>query len=198
MLSEISQPEKDNYLMISLICGIWWINWFNKQNKDRLTDIEQADSSRGWGQRVEGWSKKGKELVDTDNSVVIVAGEGVRGDGREYKGDKCNEKDTIKINLKKQLSFILVFLHTCSPKCPPDSTSSMFARNSTSNKNARFSLPFKRLVPIFSVSQFTQFPRQKSKIQPCYRAILDLHIQTKSESCRFKLYNVYLIPYDLL
>ena len=38
MLSEISQSGKDKYCMISLS---------NKQNKDRLIDKEQADSSGG-------------------------------------------------------------------------------------------------------------------------------------------------------
>ena len=44
MLSEISQSEKDKYCMISLICGIQWTNWTNKQNRDKLIDGEQDDS----------------------------------------------------------------------------------------------------------------------------------------------------------
>ena len=35
------------------------------------------------------WNKKGKkekEFMDMDNSVVIVGGKDVGGDGREYKG----------------------------------------------------------------------------------------------------------------
>ena len=33
-------------------------------------------------------SKKEKELMDTDNSVVIAEARRVDGGGREYKGDK--------------------------------------------------------------------------------------------------------------
>ena len=44
MLSEISQPEKDKYQMISVTCGIQWTNWTNKQNRDKLIDGEQDDS----------------------------------------------------------------------------------------------------------------------------------------------------------
>ena len=43
-ISEISQSEKDKYHVISLICGIWWTNWTNNQNRDRLIDGEQDDS----------------------------------------------------------------------------------------------------------------------------------------------------------
>ena len=32
MLSEISQSETDKYHMMSLTCGIYWIEWTNKQN----------------------------------------------------------------------------------------------------------------------------------------------------------------------
>ena len=48
--------------MISLICGILWTNWTNKQNRDRLTDTEQADSSgEGWkGGRIKQEGKKKK------------------------------------------------------------------------------------------------------------------------------------------
>ena len=42
--SEISQLEKDKYHMISFICGIYWTNWTNKENGDRLVDGEQDDS----------------------------------------------------------------------------------------------------------------------------------------------------------
>ena len=44
MVSEISQSEKDKYHLISLICGISWTNWTNKENGDRLIDVEQDDS----------------------------------------------------------------------------------------------------------------------------------------------------------
>ena len=41
MLSEISQPEKDRYHMISLICRIQKIQQTSEYNKkSRLTDIE--------------------------------------------------------------------------------------------------------------------------------------------------------------
>ena len=80
MLSEVSQSDKDKYHMISLICGIWWTNWTNKQNRERVIDGEQMTASWGWG--VEGLSEKEKGLMDMDNSVVTVEGEG------EYKGIK--------------------------------------------------------------------------------------------------------------
>ena len=87
--SEIRQLEKDKHHMISLICGIEWTNWTNRQNRDRLIDRGQEDSSGGenWGDgRIE---QKQKELMDPDNSVVIAGWVGgVGGGGREYKGDK--------------------------------------------------------------------------------------------------------------
>ena len=64
-----------------------------KQNRDRLIDREQTDSSDGTGVvgRWEGLSKKRKkkkgELMDTDNTVVIVGRE-AGGGGRRYIGDK--------------------------------------------------------------------------------------------------------------
>ena len=33
MLSEVSQMEKDNYFLLSLICGIWIIKQMNDYNK---------------------------------------------------------------------------------------------------------------------------------------------------------------------
>ena len=78
MLSEISQSEEDYYYMISLICGIYWTNWTNKQNRDRLKDREQDDSYWGW--RWEGGGikqKKEKGLMDMDNSAVIAEGRGI-------------------------------------------------------------------------------------------------------------------------
>ena len=52
---------------------------------DTLIDGEQADSSGKGGWEMEGLSKKEKELMDMDNSMVI-AGWG-RG-GRGFRGDK--------------------------------------------------------------------------------------------------------------
>ena len=47
----------------------------NKQNRDRFIDGEQMTASGGrGGHRVEVLSKKGKELMDIDNSVVIAGG----------------------------------------------------------------------------------------------------------------------------
>ena len=51
----------------------------NKENGDRLIDGEQMTASWGWGRGVEGWSKKGKGLMDTDNSVMIAGGGSIRG-----------------------------------------------------------------------------------------------------------------------
>ena len=67
---------------------IQWTNWTNKQNRDSLIDREQAASpGEGcWG--LEGLSQKEKELMDTDNSVVIVGMRGLGGGERGYKGDK--------------------------------------------------------------------------------------------------------------
>ena len=44
MLSEISQSEKEKYHMISLIGGIEWTNYTNKEKGDRLIDGEQEYS----------------------------------------------------------------------------------------------------------------------------------------------------------
>ena len=64
MLSEIGQLEEDKYHMISFICGIYWTNWTNKENGDRLVDGEQDDCWRGvLSQGVEGLSKKEKGLM---------------------------------------------------------------------------------------------------------------------------------------
>ena len=49
----------------------------NKQNRDRLTDREQADSYGGASQGVERSSKKEKAVMDMDNSVEIVRREGL-------------------------------------------------------------------------------------------------------------------------
>lgn len=61
------------------------------QNRDRFIGREQADScgaAVGQAEGMKGLSNKGvkkeKEFMDTDNSVVIVAGRG----GRRYRGDK--------------------------------------------------------------------------------------------------------------
>ena len=61
MLSEISQPEKDKYHMISLMWGSSWTKWTKNQNRGRFIDGEQADSSGEVGEGVEGLSKKGKK-----------------------------------------------------------------------------------------------------------------------------------------
>ena len=53
------------------------MNKLNKQNRDRLTDGEQDDSSWGGGQGVEGLNKKEKGLMDMNNSVVIAGGSGI-------------------------------------------------------------------------------------------------------------------------
>ena len=43
ILSEVSQIEKDQYHMISLICEIFkkWYKWTYLQNKNRLTDLQK-------------------------------------------------------------------------------------------------------------------------------------------------------------
>ena len=57
------------------------MNKLNKQNRDRLIDGEQMTASAGAGRLgVEGLSKKGKGLMDTDNCVKIAGG------GEGYKG----------------------------------------------------------------------------------------------------------------
>ena len=42
ILNEVSQTEKDKYLMVSLKCGISkkWYKWIYIQNRNRPTDIE--------------------------------------------------------------------------------------------------------------------------------------------------------------
>ena len=54
MLNETSQSVKEKHHMISLMWNL--MNKVNKQNRDRLIDREQADSSGG-GLGVEAWSK---------------------------------------------------------------------------------------------------------------------------------------------
>ena len=58
----------------------------NKQNKDRLIDREQVESS--WGLESTGMDQKRKGFMDMDNSVVIMEGRKVGGGRRGYKGDK--------------------------------------------------------------------------------------------------------------
>ena len=48
-------------------------------------------SGEGGGEKVEGWSKKEKRLMDRDNSVVIAGGAG------GIRGLNSNGKNTIKI-----------------------------------------------------------------------------------------------------
>ena len=70
----------------------------NKQNRDRLTDREQDNSSGSMGGKlgVEGSSEKAKGLMDMDNSTVIVGGGGVRG----LNGKGKNTIKTLFINNK--------------------------------------------------------------------------------------------------
>ena len=72
MLSETSQAEKDKYSMMSLICGISWTHWTDKQNRDRR--VESGQTALGG---VEGSSKKENGLMDMDNGVVIIGEGGV-------------------------------------------------------------------------------------------------------------------------
>ena len=69
MLSEISQSEKDIWVGHSYVEANEK-SWTNKQNRDRLIDREQADSS----EELEGSSEKEKGLMHMDNSVVNVGG----------------------------------------------------------------------------------------------------------------------------
>ena len=59
-----------------------------KQNRDRLT-IESRLTPMGARLGVEGLSKQEKELMDMDNSVVIV---GRRGGIRGLNGNRKNTK----------------------------------------------------------------------------------------------------------
>ena len=52
----------------------------NKQNRDRFIDGEQMTALGG--RAVEGGGIEEKELMDVDNSVIIVG-------GRQVKGTKC-------------------------------------------------------------------------------------------------------------
>ena len=88
MLSEISQLEKDKYHMISLICGISWTNWTNKQNRDRLIDGEQAESSGGvvrvWGDQ----AKKEKRTHEHGQQCGDCRGgqiRGIHGNGKKIQ-----------------------------------------------------------------------------------------------------------------
>ena len=78
MLNEISQSEKDKYHMISFICGIEWTKQTNKQNRNRLIDREnKLTAVRGEG--VGGLGEKKQTNSDTDNSTVITRGNGDEG-----------------------------------------------------------------------------------------------------------------------
>ena len=90
MLSEISQSGKDKYHVISLICEM---NTINKQNRNKLVDSENRLSAvrgkgncRGWVKKVQGLSKLKKNLIGTDNSMVITREKGGGGGRREYRG----------------------------------------------------------------------------------------------------------------
>lgn len=101
--------------MIFPICGIWWLNWTTKQNRDKFIDTEHADSSSGGGgggywMGVEGLSKKEKtkerELMDVDNKCGDCSKgerqrwkrtiEGINGDG--IKENKTNGNNNLKIS----------------------------------------------------------------------------------------------------
>ena len=78
--NKISQSEKDTYCMISLICGIEWTHRTNKQNRDRLIDWEQMESSRrgvvsGW----RDWAKRKKDSWAWRTMCWLQVGEGIRG-----------------------------------------------------------------------------------------------------------------------
>ena len=51
--------------------------------ESRLTALRDGEEV------MERSSKKEKELMDTDNSVLIVGGRGVGGGRRGYRGEKC-------------------------------------------------------------------------------------------------------------
>ena len=53
-------------------------------------------------ERVEGWSQKGNELKDSDNSVVIAGGGGWM-EVEEGIGDNGNGKSIIKNGLLKKI-----------------------------------------------------------------------------------------------
>ena len=70
-----NKPVRERkYHMISLTGGIYWANWTNKQNGDRLIDGEQITASGGGGKWVEGLSKGKKDSLDAGNSVVTAGG----------------------------------------------------------------------------------------------------------------------------
>ena len=49
MLSEISQSEKGKCHMILFICVMWWTNWTNKQNGDRIIEFWLTALQKGLG-----------------------------------------------------------------------------------------------------------------------------------------------------
>ena len=68
MLSEISQTEKNEYYMISLICGI------SKTNKQKNKINEQTKPNKN-------------KHIDIEKRVVVTRGEGV-GENETGKGDQ--------------------------------------------------------------------------------------------------------------
>ena len=96
MLSEINQSDKDKYHKISL--------YVESNEQTDLTSKIDSDSwmesrlTPLWGGMgaVDGLSKKEKELMDMDTSVVIVEGRGEGGGIRGYGGINGNGKKTIK------------------------------------------------------------------------------------------------------
>ena len=84
-LSEISQSEKNNYNMISLICGIQWIKWTNKQNTDSLIETWLTAVGR-WGDGwMEGLSKKEKKRKNSWKLITV----GWLLGGRVERGGGC-------------------------------------------------------------------------------------------------------------
>ena len=65
MLSEIASQRKTN--TIRFHSYVESTEPTNKQNRDRLRDSEQADSSQGRGAVGERWSEEEKELMGRDN-----------------------------------------------------------------------------------------------------------------------------------
>ena len=92
MLSEVTQSKKGKCHMISLICGIKWTNWSNKENEDRLIDGEQMTAG-GDGMERRDWAKRKKDSWTRTTVWWLLRGEGI-------KGVKGNGKNTINIKSK--------------------------------------------------------------------------------------------------
>ena len=92
MLSERNQSEKDKYYTISLLSGIYWTNWNNNQNIDRLIDGEQMTAT--WSGQMNGWKYWGKRTHGQQCDDCWREG-GIR----ELNG---SGKNTIKIKSKRK------------------------------------------------------------------------------------------------